>query len=414
MMTDHAMHDEFEREIAEALERFVAPAVDHRSAREIADVALRPRGLGLQARDGSQRRLLLLGLAAAFLVPVAYLAILAIRTPEPQPPADVAVFVRGDGGATPGVSVAAVRPDGDELVIRSVPYWSVPGGRRIREWGLASPEGWLALAVTERPFPMALIDLRDKDSEPWLVEEANLAGISPSWGPTGLVAAQGADGLVVIDAEAREVRPVSMQGRGLVGGGPSIVWSEDGRGIVGSSAGGSPLIVPLDGGIPATVKQVFDPSGVYGSGLAELRVCGERDACPGALDGRVERVEQDGSARTIWRQDGQNRALAAGFGDRPNEYWLTVDRDAGRRIAVVHVDDEYVDTVATIDRAPDWHSVGAPIRSPDGSTLVLWVYQDPDEGAVIVPLDNERATFHTGHFAGFVDGLVAATFAGQE
>ena len=272
---------------------------------------------------------------------------------------DVSIFVRRDDGPDPGVSVYAVRPDGREVLVRKVPDSIVPAYGPLRGtlsvWGAVSASGWLALHSEVKPWPMILIDLGDAQAKPWVIDEANTGGISPRWGPTGLVAADaGGNGgrVVIVDPETHTTRIVNT--RGLVGGGPSIVWASDGSGIIGFAGNGAYEIVPLDDGYPrAGAADVFDPRGLYGPGLSELRICSPGASCPGGDDGRIERVELDGSARTIWQQEGDDRALAASFGSRADEYWLSVDHDKGRARSHSY-------TCTTDARTPSRPSIGLP------------------------------------------------------
>jgi hypothetical protein len=371
-MTERSTFDSFEQRIVGELERYVAPAADPRPASEIAALAMRPRGLLVRARNASRpRRFLLLGLAAAFLVPAAYIGAALIRPPAPEvvnrvqpsrtdapqstvapsghlPFKYVSIFVRRDDGSEPGLSIFAVRPDGGEVLVRKVPDSIVPGPGRLTG-GTVSDSGWLALNEEARPWPMLLVDLEHAPAEPWVVAEASTGGIGPVWGPTGLVAADsGSNGgrVVIADPETHTTRIVSMRG-GLVGGGPSIVWSADGSGIVGSTgtqevdkagrASGAYEIVPIDGSDPRPgVGEIFDARGAYGAGLAGLRICSPDQNCPGGDDGRIERVEPDGSARTIWHQVDTDRALDAGFGGRADESSLAaascISTATGRRV----------------------------------------------------------------------------------
>ena len=145
-MTERSPFDSFEQRIAAGLERYVVPASDPKPATEIARTAMRPRGLVVRARNASRpRRFLLLGLAAALLLPAAYIGAMATRPPTPnpviqvQPPRTddplpttepstpepsaaaplkdyVSIFVRRDEGPEPGLSIFAARPDGSEVV----------------------------------------------------------------------------------------------------------------------------------------------------------------------------------------------------------------------------------------------------------------------------------------------------------
>jgi hypothetical protein len=416
-MTERSTFDAFEQRIAGELERYVAPAADPKSATEIAQVAMRPRSLVVRVRNVSRpRRYFLLGLAAALLVPVAYIGAISFRPPAPDPtqvpPFDyVSIFVRRDDGPEPGVSIFAVRPDGGEALVRKVPD-SIAG--RLSVWGTVSGSGWLALGVETRPWPMILVDLGDEQAKPWVVTQASTGGIGPRWGPTGLVAADaGSTGgsVVIADPGTHTTRIISMGG-GLVGGGPSIVWSADGSGIVGSTGSGAFEVVPIDGGDPRPgVGQVFDTRGDWGPGLSQLNICSPGTRCIGGDDGRVERVEANGSVRTIWQQEGGDRALAASFGDDEGEYWLSIDHDNGRQVALAHVQDGRQDPVKMLNRDASWQYVGAPVVAPDQSVLLVWVDIGARPAGVLVPLDGAPPTFHTGQFAGFVDSAASAIFA---
>lgn len=440
-MSERSTFDSFEQRLAGELERYVAAAVDPTPAAEIAAVAMRPRTLVGRARNLSRpRRFLLLGLAAALLVPAAYIGASNLRPPAPDqanlveplptdqprstsvpsprgPSGSVSVFVRRDDGPGTGVSVFAVRPDGGEVLVRKVPDSIVPGRGTLGEWGAVSESGWLALGVEVNggPWPMVLADLGNKDAAPWVIDEASLGAIGPRWGPTGLVAADtGSNGgsVVIADPEAHTTRIVSMRG-GLVGGGPTIVWSADGSGIVGSASSGAYDTVPIDGSDPRPgVSGVFDPRGTYGPGLAELRLCAAGTGCQGGDDGRIERIEIDGSATTIWQKSGSDRALAASFGSRAGEYWLSVDHDNGRQVALVHLQDGRLVTVATVNRDVDWKYVDAPTEAPDGSAVAVGVVKVGDKLAtILVPLGGAPPTLYRGNFVGFVDGAALAAIA---
>ena len=443
-MSDRSTFDAFEQRIADELGRYVAPVTDPKPVAEIVKVAMRPRGLGARARNASRRRrFLVLGLAAAFLVPAAYFGAASVsppapdvvrpsRTPGPVPTAlpstsvasgYVSIFIRRDEGSEPGTTIFAVRPDGTEALLRKVPDSILAGRGKVSGWGIVAESGWLALGVDLQggPWPMMLVDLRDTQAQPWTVDQANIGGIGPRWGPTGLIAASMGStdrGLVIADPTTHTTHLMAMQTHGLVGGGPTIVWSGDGTGIVGSKGDQSTFdVVPIDGSAPRSgIGQVFDPQGTYGPGMTELRICSSDVGCSGGDDGRVDRVAPDGSTQTIWRQQGAGRALAASFSGSANAYWLTVDHGGGRQVALVHVHDGRADTVSAIDRAADWGYVSAPVEAPDQAMTALRVDRggstsSAEEAAVLVPLNGTPPSFHTGHFAGFVDGTASAVFA---
>ena len=245
------------------------------------------------------------------------------------------------------------------------------------------------------------------------MDESSDGGISPAWGPDGTIAAlqhEGNGNLVIVDPEAHSVKTLVM-GESLVGGGPSIVWTRDGSGIFGADDAGHQDIVPIEGfGHRPATDAVFDPRGAYGTGLATVRLCATGSGeCGADDDGRVQRIEGGGSAiTTLWEQPGGERALAAGFGDTSEDYWLAADQDQGRKVALIHLHDGNEDRVAVLDRGIGWTDVGAPVAAPDQSVVVEWVYQDPTEAAVVVPLDGGAPSFHLGHLAGFVDRAAAA------
>ena len=332
----------------------------------------------------------------------------------------VSILLRRDDGPDPGISVFAVRPDGGEALVRHVPDSVVPAGDKLTEsYGTVSETGWLALGtqLNGAPWPVILIDLADASVAPWVVPEARAGGIGPRWGPTGLVAAPADDSVgqrvVVADPETRTTRILHMGG-GLVGGGPAIVWTADGSGIVAETGTGGFVYetVPIDGGTASPgVGEVFDAQGEFGRGLAQLRICEPSTICPGGDDGRVERVELDGSAKTIWQQVGGDRALAARFGGRADEYWLSVDHDGGRQVALIHLEDGRQDVVAIVNRAADWQWVAAAGEAPDGSMVLVSTIVGDKPAAALVPLDGAPQTFHRGQLAGFVDSATSAVFA---
>jgi virginiamycin B lyase len=81
-MTDRPTFDPFEQRIAAEFERYVQAAADPKPISAIVGAAMRPRGLGVRARNLSRpRRFLLLGIAAAFLVPATFLGAGSLRPP---------------------------------------------------------------------------------------------------------------------------------------------------------------------------------------------------------------------------------------------------------------------------------------------------------------------------------------------
>ena len=429
-MTDRSSFDAFEQRLAGELAKYVALATDPKPAADIADAAMQPRGIVTRARSASaRRRFLTLGIAAALLVPAVYLGAGSIRpapdnpkivqvspsvsrsqSPPPVPSAAqeaVSIFVRRIDDVVPGLSVFAVGPDGAETLIRHIPDSVVPAPGRLSEGGTVSEAGWLALGTENlgQSWPLVLIDLRDEQAPAWVITDASTGGIGPRWGPTGLIAADagGVGGRILIgDPATRSTTIISMHA-GLIGGGPSIVWAGDGTGIVGSTGTDAVQVVPIDGGQPRPgVGDVYDPRGVYGPGLAHMSICLADVQCATGSDGHIERVDLDGSAQTIWRQSGADRALSAGFGSKANEYWLAIDHANGRQLVLHHLQPGHDDAVATVNREATWQYIGEPTEAPDGSVAVAWIDLGAKPAAVVVPLHGGPQTFHTGQFAGFV------------
>ena len=414
-MTDQKS-DAFEMRLTAALQEYVAGARDARPAAQIADMAMRPRGIAARARTlRNARRLLLLGLAAVLLIPVAYLGAISLRRPMALAN-DKAVFVERVEGSSPGLDIIAAQTDGSEQLLRHLPDSIAPDGGQLMGYGVVSGTGWLAVGVSGigQRWPMVLVDLRDPQSDPWVIEEASLGGIAPAWGPDGLVAAlkhNGNGDLVLVDPETRTLRTLSMRGLGLVGGGPSILWTADGNGVLGSAPDSSYWVVPIDGSEPTRITGEIDGRGMWGPQFDSLRICQAGENCPGGDDGRVDDQRQDGSTGTVWQQQGSDRVLGAAFGAADADYWLLLDHNRGRQISAVHLVNGEQTSVTTINRDPSWTYVGAPAVAHDGLSAVLWLDLGGPSGAVVVPIGAGDASVHRGQFAGFVDGDVTGTFA---
>ena len=392
-MTDRNALTPFERRVADHMERYVNGAIDPTPASEIAAAAMRPRSLWSRARHAPRsRHLLLFGLAAALLVPVAAAGGLIRQSPTPTPdqlirPSDDASIVQPTlkVATTPGytaiytrrmaenalsVDVVAVRPGGGELLLRTLP--DTIQGHRLGIRGTVSESGWLALSATYGPSDsasssMVLVDLRDRASLPWVVDGA----FPGTWGPTGLLAGttDGSD-LVVVDPDTHTARRVGMQGHSPSPDGGPIVWTADGRGFIVSTDTGGYETVPLDGSEPVP-GVALDPyrdfsrgmGGQFGPGMATLGVCSDEGECPGVYDGRVDRVDTDGTRTTIWRPVGGDRALAAAFATGGG-YWLTLDHGRGTQVVLTRIGGTGPDLTATVDRAADWRGVGRVRRIP--------------------------------------------------
>ena len=269
-----------------------------------------------------------------------------------------------------------------------------------------SESGWLALSkdVYGGPFPVILIDLTDASADPWVLDEASIGAIGPRWGPTGLLAAPiTMSNILIADPATRTTRKVTVGS--LLGGGPTIVWSADGGGIVDSRG----QVHPIDGSpAGARVAQVFDPGGIYGPGLAELRICPDMD-CGGDRDGRVERVELGGSTRTIWTQ-AATTARSAPVSAKPRR----VLAERGSRSAATGRPGPPARRAADAIRPSTGTPTGVtwPPRSRRPTMRrCWWDLSRRRRGRGRRPAHRREPTFHIGHFAGFVDSAASAAFA---
>jgi hypothetical protein len=432
-MTDRSIRDSFEQRIGAELERYVAGAYDPKPASEIAGAAMRPRSASVRLRNASRtRRLLLFGLAAMFLVPAAYFGSSLLRPPAPDivPPPQIvppaltqapdpslpapqgyrAIVLRRGLTGEPGVSVIAVRPNGDEAVVRTVPDSFLSAGT-IGHYGSVSSAGWLAMAGNADPWPVVLVDLRDPASEPWIAPFADAGGVGPRWGPTGLMAATAGSlsNVVIVDPETRATQRIVAP---LPGGGPYIVWTADGSGIL-TAAGTQYSFVPIDGGPRVSGFPELQSYDLFGPDGAELRICSPGAGCL-QDDGHVDRIELDGSTQTIFREEGPDRVIQARFGSAADEYWLTLDHNGGRQMDLVQLGSSGEEILATMDRNADWGSIGEGQVAPDGSLRAFSTYGANDQaGVVIVPQDGGPNTFHLGSMVGFaVAGAVESPGTG--
>ena len=176
-MTEWSTFDPFELRLAAELERYVVSATDPKPAADVARVAMQPRGLGVRVRNTSgRRRTLLLAFAAALLVPAVYLGTGGMRQPAPDQglvvrpdPNDVAlttavpILIRRIEGNDPGLSIVAVRPDGTEVLIRTLSDSIVGGPGALTGYGRVSSSGWLEVSATRgnQSWPMVLVNLRE-------------------------------------------------------------------------------------------------------------------------------------------------------------------------------------------------------------------------------------------------------------
>ncbi len=432
-MTERLTMDAFEQRLAAEFDRFTAGATDPKPASEIADAAMKPRGLVARARSSRNGgRFLLLGIAAVLAAsaafvgsqrlqirtdtppsiapsPVAVAVVTVAPTSAPTVPPDEwrAIVVRRIAGASPGVAISAVRPDGAERLLREVPDSVLPAGHVFQEYGTVSSTGWIALGEQQEPWNMVLVDLRDPTSEPWIVEGTSLGGIAASWGPQGLVAAHASGGIRIVNPETQKI--VRTLSGGEIGGGPTIIWTEDGSGIVDRTEAGAYGVLPIEGGsFKPGFPDIFGSPGGYGDKGDTLQVCSPGNGDCAVDDGQVQLAHVDGSTTTIYEPSGPDRPSGAIFGPSPGEYFVQLDADAGRQIVVERILGATVETAFQIDRPIDWRYFGMSGTAPDESMHTMFVDLGSELFATaVVPASDGTPSLHGAQLAGYLGSAIA-------
>jgi hypothetical protein len=242
--------------------------------------------------------------------------------------------------------------------------------------------------------------------------------VGPRCGPHGLVAATAAssedpgtiDGaLLIVDLESRSVSRLTLRG-GLIGGGPSILWTQDG-GLLQSTTGGGHIVGYPDGSQSAAEAiALYAGAPYWGADGSWLRVCDAAGECPA---GHVERIGLDDSESAIYEGDRPDRVLAAAFGQVEGEYWLLFDHAAGSQMVLSLLDSAGLRDVSVIDRAADWAHVSPYEAAPDTSSIALFVDIGAEPAAVLVPVDGiDRPSYHEGFAVGYLESsrLVDSSF----
>jgi hypothetical protein len=408
----------------------------------------RPR----RGRSVPGRRILMLGLAAALLLPLALLVGSALRTQEgpritppdaavptvpppsaepPAPSAPVAdtyqaLLVRYQDKAA---VIVAVRADRQERVIASIP----PVKTRIGDL-VPSVDGWLARvngAASE------FIDLRDpgRAPHPFSTGEATRGY---SWNPDGRFAFWDENGaLTLIDPETGAETHLTVRGplyNEVLG------WTADGSALLAygeardSIYGGGERVtdpawrvIRLDGGPDETAVPDLDlgllRSAPYGQRGARLQLCerghgestngetGHYD-CPDELMGGVVGDIPGGTVTTWYGGElAPDVVDDASFGGDGTAMWLLLDRRVGgRQFVLARVDTPGTAQVVTASGLPaagyDPFSIVAV--APDDSLVAVEA-----SGLVLVEPGTGRSTATEGRLLGFISSATADSWAGE-
>jgi len=327
--------------------------------------------------------------------------------------------------AEPGadLDVVFVARDGGERVIRRLAAADLPDRRTFYGSGLVSLGGWLAAATTLAPgdsstpgWAFALIDLDDPGRMPGIVRSDHGA----AWGAGDRFATAVGSLATVEITEAESGRASRLTGVSLPGGGPDIVWTTDGSGLLAHATGGGDgeagtryVIRPIDGGRPSPVV----PPLAFGRGArfvaaggSELRNCAGDPEC-GQPTGTVAVVDADGEA-TRWYEGelARARVVDASFSDDGSAVWLLLLRDQGSSQAAVVVRLDSPGTareIAAVDLGPDLAWAWFEAFAPDDSAIAIghWTGElggTTAEGPVtLIRVSDGSISTHPGRFAGF-------------
>ncbi|MDQ2966485.1 MAG: hypothetical protein M3R57_11620, partial [Chloroflexota bacterium] len=397
------------------------------------------------------RRIVLLGLAAVLLLPIALFvggslrpqegprvtgpnpaatALPAPATELPAPSAQVAdryqaLVIRYEDKAA---VIVAVRGDRQERVIASIPALE----RRFGDL-VPSADGWLARvngAASE------FIDLRDpgRAPRPFSIGETTTGY---SWNPDGRFAVWDESGLVtLIDPKTGAETPLTVRGPLY----DVLGWTADGSALLARGAGGDAIyagtervtdpawrVIRLDGGPDETTVPDLDlglvRSARYGQRGARLQLCergrgqsanGEPEHydCPDELMGGVVGDIPGGTVTTWYGSElAPDHVDDASFGGDGTAMWLLLDRRVGgRQFALARIDTPGTARVVAASGLPaagyDPFSIVAV--APDDSLLAI----NASDLVLVEPITG-RSTAIDGRFLAFIASATADTWAGE-
>lgn len=399
------------------------------------------------------RRIVLFGLAAALLLPIALFVGGQLRTQQgprttepnpavtslpqpsielPAPTAQVAdqyqaLVERFDGDAA---VIVAVRGDRQERVIASIPMLEGRVGNLV-----LSADGWLARILgAESEF----IDLRDPERAPRKFSMGETT-TGYSWNPDGRFAFWDESGRVIL------MDPATGAETHLTVRGPLndvVAWSADGSALLAYGQGEDSAsiyqdmehvtdavwrVIRLDGGPDETTVPDLDlglvRSARYGQRGARLEVCergrgqstgGEPEHydCPDELMGGVV-GDAPGASVTTWYggELAPDRVHDASFSGDGIAMWLLLDRRVGgRQFALARVDTpgtaRVVAAAGPHSAEYDYFSIVAV--APDDSLVAVNA-----SGLVLVEPITGRSTAIDGQFLAFISSATADTWAGE-
>ena len=356
---------------------------------------------------------------------------MAVPSPVVGAPAYEAIYLRQstDGSGT-SVDVFLARPDGRERLLRRL-TGSAPGLQfQPNPYGLVSEDGWLAVAVASAvrdpaaPYGRyAIFDLRDPTRDSLLVPANGATG--GRWSSGGLFAVPHPSDFSVRIVDPRTGAINELGKIGLFGGGPSIVWTRDGSGILDFGK-----IMPAAGGadVPIDRGTLFDDRRLgMGGHILDLCRVGESESahpgCGGVTRPTVRVFDLGGGNGVDWYASADPAELVnpSGFTADGTGVWLTVDRvvEGQHRAVVILLDRPFsAREIASVDLPADGFEPGAWDFAPDDSELRLSYWKGPrDNPQYVSPVIVSRGgTTHTeprGFFAGYVPASQAESWPAQ-
>ncbi len=391
-----------------------------------------------RSRRGRRRRLILLGIAAALAIPTAALVAGMLRPPTP-PVAETryqSIIARYDYEAPSAMDVIAVRADGQERLIATLPVGIVPAGYRMNG-GVVSETGWIAVAlslppgITATDEAWALVDLRDPTRKARLIQEAVGLGIMEGtgvWSPDGRFATSLADGsVIVVDPRTGATQRIPS----AIDEGGSLHWTTVGSELIAISAIGDKSVwsttltrktVPLGAGHGENLALSVDP-GPWGRKLATngswLQRCSRLAAagsCLGLPDGSVVSKDPAGLITVRYKNESRSNVMDARISADGQAAWLLLDttRD-GRSFELVRADAEAsAKVMASVPVRAGIQSASFSNLAPDDSLAALVSFAVPDyPGSILIPTDGSTpATYHAGDLAGFITSINADAWPG--
>lgn len=419
----------FEARLADAFERYLAPAPVVVDARALADQAARTvetrPASWIRLRRAWSWRLVLVGTVILALVVAGGILVgdalnqlqPSIPTPTlgPSPVAAetaapwnsrgfAAVVMRPVPGAEGlSVNVLAVLPDGREHLIQRVDPADVDG-LNLAASGTINDSGWLAVFGSDPGSSrVALLNLGDLAIKPVIIEAGS--GPSTAWSGDGLFAYPDPNGIAnwsMLVIDPRTGKTYSLPGLRIPGGGPTTQWAADGSGLlVGLSTDGSrPAygIAPFDGGpvVPGTPR--LDARG------PRLIAEGGSTLAWSSGTGVIVFDPNGGPAKT-WYVDELAPATLVGesFSEDGHSIWLLLDRVTdGIHTAVLARQSApgLVDVIATLPLDAATEGLGGLVLSPDDSMFVFWT----STGSKVAGVGRSFAADLAGSPAGYMAG----------